>query len=201
MKKSVLVSMAIAASLMMGACNNSGKGSVNNADSANSAKMDSGTVNVNSDEAEFMVDAANGGMTEVKLGQIAQQKAHNQRVKDFAAMMVRDHTAADNKLETLANSKNVTLPDSLSEDSQDDVQKLNKKSGTDFDEAYMDMMVKGHKKTVNAMQSELKDVKNPDLKQWISNTLPTVQMHLDSAQSIDQMYDHSNTRQMPTTAP
>src|SRR5690348_6596555 len=107
MKKSGLVTLAVAVSLfMLGACHNSGKSSVNNADSANAAKRDSGVVNLNKDEAKFMVNAANGGMTEVRLSQIAQQKSQNARVKDFADMMVRDHTQANNKLKALANAKN-----------------------------------------------------------------------------------------------
>jgi len=189
MKKSGLVTLAVAVSLfMLGACHNSGKSSVNNADSANAAKRDSGVVNLNKDEAKFMVNAANGGMTEVRLSQIAQQKSQNARVKDFADMMVRDHTQANNKLKALANAKNITLPDSLSNDSQDKVSKLEKQSGRDFDKTYMNIMVDDHKSAVDDFQDELKDVKNPDLKQFISTTLPTLQMHLDSAQAIDKMY-------------
>lgn len=189
MKKSGLITLAVAASLLMlGACHNSGKSSVSNADSANAAKRDSGAVSLNSDEAKFMVKAANGGMTEVRLGEIAQQKSKNQRVKNFADMMVRDHTQANNKLKSLANAENITLPDSLSNDSQDKVAKLEKKNGKDFDKAYMNMMVDDHKSTVDDFQDEMRDVKNPDLKQFISTTLPTLQMHLDSAQAIDKMY-------------
>lgn len=200
MKSSALIAMAIAASLVMGACNNSGKGSVNEADSANKAKVDSGTVSLNKDEAQFMVKAANGGMTEVKLGQLAQEKTRNQRVKDFAAMMVRDHSAADSQLKSLASSKNITLPDSLSEDSKDKLQDLSKKKRSDFDKAYMKMMLDDHQNDVKDFQDELKNIRNSSLKQWVSNTLPTLEMHLDSAKSINKMFGNFiKTGQFPGT--
>lgn len=190
------------ASLTIASCNNSGKSSVNNADSANASKIDSGAISLSKDEADFMVTVANGGMTEIALGKLAQQKAHKARVRDFGAMMVRDHSQAGDQLKALAINQNVTLPDSLSEDSKDDLEKLSKKKGSDFDKAYMDLMVDGHQKTAKSLQSELGDVKNPGLRQWITATLPIVQMHLDSAQVIDSLFRNSRIGgPYPTTAP
>lgn len=188
MKNSVWIATAIVASLMLGACNNSGSGSVDNADSANSAKIDSGATNLNTDEAEFMVKAANTGMTEVELGKIAGDKARNGRVKDFASMMVQDHSAANDQLKTLAATKNITLPDSLSTGSKNDLQSLSKKTGNDFDKAYMKMMLTGHENNVEEFRNELNDVHNADLKQWITNTLPVLEKHLDSARAIDSIF-------------
>ena len=61
-------------------------------------------------DANFYRDAAEGGMAEVQMGSLAQQKAQSQSVKDFGAQMVKDHSAANKKLKTLALSKNITLP-------------------------------------------------------------------------------------------
>src|SRR5258708_12575208 len=61
-------------------------------------------------DVKFYRDAAEGGMAEVAMGNLAQQKAHSQSVKDFGAQMVKDHSAANEKLQALAQSKNITLP-------------------------------------------------------------------------------------------
>lgn len=190
MKHLGVLTFGIAASMMMfAACNNGGKGSMDNADSANEAKMDSGTLSLNHDETEFMVKAANGGMTEVALGKLADKNAKNPRVKAFGEMMVQDHSSANHQLKTIALNQNVTLPDSLSENSEDDVQKMSRKQNNDFDKDFMDKMVKDHEQTIKDFKNELDDVHNTTLKQWIRNTIPTLEKHLDSAKAINQMYD------------
>jgi len=184
------------------ACNNSSNDSVNKADSANNAKMDTsststtmadtssssnkmaGTVSVDKSTSEFMTKVADVGMTEVKLGQMAQDKAMNQRVKDFGAMMVKDHTAAGDELKSLAQQKNVTLPATVSNDHQKKIDDLNKKSGKDFDKAYIDAMVDGHQSTVNDFEKASKNTKDADVKAWVDKTLPTLRMHLDSARAV-----------------
>ena len=118
------------------ACNNSSNDSTEKADSANNAKMDtsntsnnnsidtasgnkmSSTVAVDKTTSDFMVKVADVGMTEVKLGQMAQDKGMSRRIKDFGAMMVKDHTAAGDELKNLAERKNVTLPATVSNDHQ-----------------------------------------------------------------------------------
>lgn len=190
MKKTGFYAAVAVTVVMAWSCNNGGKSSVNQADSANASKIDSGTVSLNSDETKFMVSASNDGMTEIQLGQVAQQKVKNSRIKDFASMIVTDHTQAGNELKALAGDKNVSLPDSLSTDSRQTVDKLSRKSGADFEKDYLSTMVSDHEKAVKAFQNELDDVKNPDLRQWITNTLPVLQTHLDSARVLDSVYNH-----------
>jgi putative membrane protein len=110
------------------------------ADSANSAKADtakkdSSSAAVDKDDAKFAVAAANGGMAEVELGQLAQQKAANAKVKDFGAMMVNDHSKANDELKALAKSKGITLPVAIDTDEQKVKDDLSGKTGTDFDKA------------------------------------------------------------------
>lgn len=199
MKKAGFYTIAAVTALFACSCNNGGKSSVNNADSANATKIDSGTVNLSQDETKFMVMAANDGMTEIKLGQLAQQHAASARVKSFASMLVNDHTQAGNELKALAGDKNVTLPDSLSEDSKSDVEKMQRKKGGSFDKDYLDAMVNAHQKAVKAFQDELGDVKNPDLRQWITSTLPVLETHLDSARVLDSVYNHTGGKPYPAT--
>jgi len=198
------ISFVLLALPIVFACNNSSKDSVEKADSANEAKSDtgnryndtsnqsnaSGTIAVEQSTADFMVKVADVGMTEVKLGGIAQKKAMNKRVKDFGEMMTRDHTKAGDELKSLARRKNVTLPDSIGSDHRNKIDNLEKKNGKDFDRAYIDMMVDGHQSTVNDFEKASNNTKDPDVKAWVDKTLPTLRAHLDSAKAIQKAIKH-----------
>lgn len=135
-------------------------------------------------DGDFVVDAANGGMTEVAASQLAQSNATDERVKGFANMMVQDHTKAGDQLKKLAAAKNLVLPAAISDKNQKAVADLGKKTGKDFDKAYVKMMLDDHKKTVDMFKKEANDAKDTDLKTWATSTIPTLQMHLDSVKAI-----------------
>ena len=137
-----------------------------------------------SPDASFMKSAAEGGMSEVELGQLAQQKASNPAVKDFGAMMVKDHTAANDKLKALAASEQVTLPDSPSLMQKASKAKLNMLSGDSFDKSYVKGMIDDHKEDIKEFQNEISEGKDPQVRAFASATLPTLQMHLQKIQSI-----------------
>ena len=152
-------------------------------------KTDSTTANtgnqmIDQKTKDFVADAETGGMTEVELGNLAMQKAKSQQVKDFGKMMVDDHTKADNDLKDISTKKNIDVPASITDNQRKDIDKLSKKSGADFDKAYVNMMVDGHKKVIDAFKKAGNDVTDNDIKNFITNTLPTIQKHLDSIQSI-----------------
>ena len=184
------------------ACNSASNDSVTAANDANDKKDTTAAVKMNDttstvatpvnttpvdkNDAEFAVAATSGGMMEVELGNYAQQNAASQRVKDFGAMMVKDHTAAGDELKSMARQKNVTLPETMSNDHQKKTDDLNKKTGKDFDKAYMKAMVDGHQSTVNDFEKASKDTKDADVKAWVDKTLPTLKMHLDSAKAIQK---------------
>lgn len=139
---------------------------------------------VDKDATNFAVTAANGGMAEVAMGQVAQTNGFSQRVKDFGAMMVKEHSAAGEKLKKLASSKNIALPATLSDKEQKHVADMQKKTGKDFDKAYMNMMLDDHKTDIKDFQKASTDCKDPDLKSFAMTLLPTLQKHLDSARAI-----------------
>jgi putative membrane protein len=137
-----------------------------------------------SPDASFMKSAAEGGMSEVELGQLAQEKASNPAVKDFGAMMVKDHTAANNKLKALAASEQVSLPDSPSLMQKASKTKLNMRSGESFDKSYVKGMIDDHKDDIKEFQKEISEGKDPQAKAFAAATLPTLQMHLQKIESI-----------------
>lgn len=152
--------------------------------SADTSKKGTAPMAVGTDDAKFAVAAANGGMAEVELGKLAQQTAANSKVKDFGAMMVSDHTKANNELMALAKSKNITLPTTINADEQKTKDDLSKKTGADFDKAYVSNMIDDHKKDIKDFEDASKNCKDADLKAFAAKTLPTLKMHLDAIQKI-----------------
>jgi putative membrane protein len=189
-KLSYLFMIALSAYALQG-CNGSQKDSKETADSLNKTKdttktvAATGGIAVDKDDAKFATAAANGGMAEVGLGKLALQKSTNAKIKDFANMMVTDHGKANDELKAIAKAKNITLPDSVDADHQKKMADLNAKSGKDFDKAYVDAMVDGHKKTLDLMKDGAKSCKDADLKAFAAKTAPTVQMHLDAIKKIN----------------
>jgi putative membrane protein len=182
-------------------CNNAGKDSETTTDSSGRTTLDSGNNNSMSDSnnststppivadpatAAFLPEAADGGMAEVQQGQIAQQKGNTQAVKDFGAMMVHDHSAANDRLKALATQRNVTLPDSVSSKHKQMMQNLNKKSGKEFDRFYINEMVKDHQEDIKEFEQAANKVGDLEVKAFINNTLPTLKTHLDSAKAIQK---------------
>ncbi|HEY4155747.1 MAG TPA: DUF4142 domain-containing protein [Puia sp.] len=166
------------------ACNNN-PSSTSTEDAVDSAKSVNKAVQpVQKDASDFAVAAANGGMMEVELGKIAEEKAMNQRVKDFGSMMVKDHTAANDNLKSIASTLNITLPDSVSDDTRKEIDKLKMKKGKDFDKAYVDMMLDDHKKDIAEFRKCADNCSDSTIKSFASTTLPTLEKHLDSIQAI-----------------
>lgn len=137
-------------------------------------------------DSAFTTKAAVGGMAEVALGKLALSKSTNTKIKDFAQMMVTDHGKANDELMSIAKSKNITLPANVDADHQKKMDDLSTKSGKDFDKAYVDAMIDGHKKTLDLMQDEAKNGKDADFKAFAAKTAPVVQHHLDAIKTIDK---------------
>jgi putative membrane protein len=198
MKKLKMLSLALLAgfgTLSLQSCNGSGggdKGAV--ADTAQSDPTNDSINNSNTLTAEtkleddgrmFIDKAASGGMMEVELGKLAQANAQSQRVKNFGAMMVRDHSKANEELKTLATKMNVTLPTTLAAEHQQHVDAMIKMKGADFDKHYMAMMAEDHVKDVDLFQKTANSVRDAEVQQFAAKTLPVLKMHLDSAKAIN----------------
>ena len=165
---------------------NSSSAKADNAANANASATANGNASsLSSQDRTFMHKAALGGMTEVKLGNIAQQNAQSDAVKQFGERMVQDHSKANDELKKVASNKGVQLPTSLDTKHQQDVDRLQAKKGAAFDEAYMDHMVKDHKKDIGEFKQEAQAGHDADVKGFASHTLPTLQQHLQLAQSTN----------------
>lgn len=133
----------------------------------------------------FATEAASGGMMEVTLGQLAQQRAMSPRVQAFGALMVSDHAKSNTTLKNIADAKNFPLPSTL-EKHQQHINDISKKEGKEFDKAYMKMMVSDHEKDIKAFEKAAASSSDSAIKGFASRTLPVLRVHLDSAKAIHQ---------------
>lgn len=146
-----------------------------------SAKM---SMAADTGDVKFAMEAASGGMTEVALGKLAQEKGVNARVKKFGSMMVMDHSKANDSLKAVAARKNINLPTAPNAKDRATIDKLSKLSGKAFDDAYVNDMIDDHKHDVSAFEDAAKSLKDPDLKAFATKTLPVLKSHLDAINAV-----------------
>jgi len=193
MKRLSYLVLAMSGFLAMQSCNSNQSSQTSSAsDSTDTSTMDTSTManmdptdTASTDKNEFALKAASGGMMEVQLGQLAQKNGQSQRVKNFGAMMVKDHSKANTELKAIAATKNITLPTSLIPEHQEHVDMLQKVTGADFDKQYMEMMTKDHKEDIDEFDKASKSSADADLKAFAAKTLPVLKVHLDSAQAVN----------------
>jgi putative membrane protein len=155
---------------------------------------DTNSANTKSSADEnFAKKAAQGGMAEVKLGQLAEQKGSSPEVKNFGRRMVQDHSKANNELKDVTSKENIPLPNEMDKSDQATYDRLSKLSGDAFDRAYARDMVKDHSKDVSEFQKEAKNGEDESIKNFAAQTLPTLQNHLDQARQMEQAVNQSSS--------
>lgn len=183
MRKFSLFTLAIALALTFASCENNSteQDSTEVAKDANDAKFDD--TNMEKD-TKFAVKAANAGMTEVQVSQLALTNASSNDVKQFAQMMIDDHGKVNEELKATAAQKNITLPAAPDDDAQKMISNLSEKKGKDFDKDYMNHIVNAHEDAVKLFREEANDGHDADLKAWAAQKLPTLEQHLEQAKKI-----------------
>ena len=137
-----------------------------------------------STDTAFVKKAAQGGLAEVELGQLATQKASSEDVKKFGQRMVDDHSKANEQLKQVAQQQHIDIPTELNAKDKATKARLEKLSGERFDRAYMKDMVQDHRKDVSEFERASKTAKDPAVKSFVEQTLPTLREHLKEAQKI-----------------
>lgn len=152
-----------------------------------------GVITQASNQDSFFTEAAQMGLAEVQLSQLALERATSEQVKTFAQQMVTDHTAANQELTALAASKSVTVPTDTDAKHKAAATKLGGMSGTDFDKAYMKQMVKDHEAAVKLFQRQADRSDDADVKAFAAKTLPTLQNHLQMARTLNDSVKNTRT--------
>jgi putative membrane protein len=137
-------------------------------------------------DTAFVKKAADGGLAEVAMAKLAQEKAESAEVKAYAQKLEKDHTQANTELKQVASQKNITLPTAPSKMHQAKHDKLSKLSGAAFDKAYVAAMLEDHQKDVREFQREASSGTDSDVKAFAAKTLPTLKDHLQEVQDLSK---------------
>ena len=164
MKRTMLVTVALAAALAAG-CNRD-----HNTTTTGSASGDSSAVGtsgkVPAGDRDFVKDVTTMNETELNVARTAAERAADPNTKKFAQMVIDDHTAAGDKLKTVASQNSIDVPVPDNDKVQDEQKKLADKNGLDFDKAYADLMVDDHQKLVDKLESRIDRKTLSEFKQY-----------------------------------
>lgn len=142
-----------------------------------------------SQDSSFVDDASAAGVGEIQAGQLAQEKGVAQDVKTFADMMVKDHTAANDKLKAIAQSKKMEVSADPAVMDKIKTMILDLRTAKSFDQAYANNQVKAHEAAVKLFQDEATNGKDADLKAFATATLPKLEEHLSHAKILATAHD------------
>src|ERR1051326_9247 len=131
-----------------------------------------------------MMKAAQANLGEIDLARIVMQKSQNSDVKDFANMIEKDHTEALEDLTDLMKSKGMSQPNLLSPDTKTDIEKMTALSGAEMDREFVNTMVADHQKAIGMFRDQANIAQSPDVKKYVEDQLPKLEMHLEKAQKL-----------------
>jgi len=200
MKKINLFTLGVSLTALFYACNSGTDGSGKAADSVTTLSStdtltpyDSATTVHNAADTAsnpvivFATKAGAGSLMEIQLGELSQVSAENKRVRDFGAMVLKDHKEASESLNAIATAKHIIIPSTLPVKIQGHVNQMKNLKGAEFDKHYIDMMVKDHKEDIKLFEEASKNAKDAEIKAFAAKTLPVLKKHLDSATAIKKI--------------
>jgi putative membrane protein len=138
------------------------------------------------EEQTFIQKAATGDQAEIKLSQLALERASIPEVKQFAQTMVTDHRKSSSMLKPIAVDHGVTVAETLGSQTEGKIKRLEGQSGAAFDKTYIEMMVKDHEEMLHAFEAAAPKANDSKLKEFISTVQPIVAHHLEMAKAIRQ---------------
>jgi putative membrane protein len=190
MKKLNLFTLLIASACTFQACQNSEK---NTSDTTLASDSTLDTIGTNAenelldDETAFFQQAALGGMMELEAANWVLQKSKDAKVKEFAQMMITDHTKANKELQQLATNKGLQLPATFMEEQQKHLDALKEFSDVGLDRTYSEMMVTDHKKTIDLFNKAI-SFQDPDIRAFANRTLPVLKKHYQHATELNNAF-------------
>ena len=141
-------------------------------------------------ERAFISKAMEGGIAEVQLGQLAQEKSQSNDVKQFAQKMVSDHGQMGDKwFKPVALQMGISEPKGPSKKDKKALEKLQGLSGQDFDREYITMMVKDHQKDLKEFKDEANVAQDPNVKQIADKGSQVIEQHLQLIQQIAKAHN------------
>ncbi|MGH8174276.1 MAG: DUF4142 domain-containing protein [Rhodanobacteraceae bacterium] len=132
----------------------------------------------------FVTQAISSGKAEIALGKMAQGRSGNVNIKEYGAMMVSDHTAANTELTALAKTRELNLPDSSSSEQDQRENTFESMLPAEFDRKYLEAMVTDHAQAIALFQQEAETGADKELRDFAARTLPAIRKHFETAKSL-----------------
>jgi putative membrane protein len=136
------------------------------------------------DHTNFLADAIRTNVAEAKLGQLAAERAQSLQVREYGEMLRKDHTQSLQKASSLASQIDVPAASELSDRQKKQFESLQKLSGDEFDTTFLSQMVRDHQESIAKFSTQAESGSDPEVMAYAKETLPTLQAHLQHAQSI-----------------
>jgi putative membrane protein len=143
-----------------------------------------GSVPAFAETSEFLTKAIKGDNSETKLGALAASRGHSRAVRDFGAMLARDHRKAKAQAEPVAVRHHVRVPAAMADEAKDEYAKLQGMRGAAFDREFARYMVDDHHKDIADFEAETNSRDPADVRALARQTLPALRKHLATARSI-----------------
>ena len=135
-------------------------------------------------DQKFLMMAAQGNIAEIQMAQLAKQKSQSNQVQNYAQRIIEDHTTSNNEVMQIMQKKGFTMPKSPPAEAVAMMKKMKAMPSSKFAKMYMQDMIKDHTKDIADYQNEAKHGYDDDVKAYAMKTLPTLQSHLQLAQTL-----------------
>lgn len=138
-------------------------------------------------DQQFVDMAAQTDMVEANLGQLAQNTADSQQIKDYGQTLATDHTSDFQQLSAAAKQAGLNLPDAIdAEHNKTMIDPFQKLKGAAFDRKYEQDMVAGHTKALEAYKKEAANGQNDAIKNYAQAAIPVLEKHLSAAKDLEK---------------
>jgi putative membrane protein len=132
----------------------------------------------------FLIKAAAADNAEIQTSKLADSRASTQQIKDFAAQVVKDHEKSADRLAKVIKNRKVAIVSGLEKENRDQIDRLSKVRGDQFDREYLHWMVMTHTNAISMFENEAKNGKDAEIRSFADETLPTLREHLKRAEEL-----------------
>jgi putative membrane protein len=135
--------------------------------------------------ADVLAKLHHSNQAEIEAGKLAQEKGQSKGVKEYGKMLVKDHTAADKQVASVAKQLKVELPTGAPEMKHDKLEQARALSGPEFDKAFTEAMIEDHKNDIEEVTEARDKATDPKLKKLLSEMVPKLEKHRDKAEKLN----------------
>jgi len=132
----------------------------------------------------FLIKAAATDNAEIETSKLADRRSGSQQVKDFAAQAIKDHQKSSDRLAKVIKNRKVAIVSGLEKENRDEIDRLSKLQGAEFDREYLHWMVRTHTDAISVFENQIKNGKDAEIRSFADETLPTLREHLKRAEEL-----------------